>query len=121
MDRRSIDTVLYELFRQPVGPVLGTGKHEHLFPTVVRDEVTQHPGLAGFFDRVKPLRHGFRRRVDRRDVDAYRVGQKILGQPANLFRKSRRKKKRLPPGGQQFDNPADVVDKAHIEHPVGLV
>ncbi len=53
--------------------------------------------------------------------DAQGVGQDVAGQAGDLVGHGGREERRLAPLGQRRDDPPDVVNEAHVEHPVGLV
>jgi hypothetical protein len=61
------------------------------------------------------------RRRRRRDGDSRRVGQHPASQLGDLGRHGGREEERLALLRQHRDDPADVDDEAHVEHPVSLV
>ena len=69
--------------------------------------------VGRLLDRLVGLRHG--------DIDLGRIVHDLLGQLAYLGRQSGREHDRLTLGRQLGHDPHDVVEKAHVEHPVGLV
>ena len=64
------------------------------------------------------LRDGRRRRSH---ADADRIGQHLFGKARDLGRHGGREEQRLPLPGEHCDEPPDIVDEAHVEHPVGLI
>ena len=64
-------------------------------------------------------------RLDRdrggRDAHVDGIGQPLAGQRPNGRGQRGGKQQRLPPAGDLGDDPPQIVDKAHVEHPVGLV
>ena len=56
-----------------------------------------------------------------RHRDADRVAQHLVCQLGDLPRHGRGEEQRLALGRQLGDDPADVVDEAHVEHAVGFV
>jgi len=61
------------------------------------------------------------RRGGRRHRNLGRIAQHLLGELGYGARHRRGKEQRLPAGGQLRDDFADVMDEAHVEHPVGLI
>ena len=55
------------------------------------------------------------------DFDAHGIVQQPLGKPLDLVRVGGGEHQVLAPPRQQLDDPADVVDEAHVQHPIGLV
>jgi len=47
--------------------------------------------------------------------------QQAVGQRSDLVREGRREQQVLAAGGEQREDPADVADEAHVQHPVGLI
>ena len=117
---RGDDAVLVELLRKAVGGVLHARKDKHLVPVVLRDQVAQKLALSLFGDEIDLL-------VDAgvflvaRNLHRGRVLKEGLGKRPDLVVEGRRKHQRLALLRQQPDDFLDVVDKAHVEHPVGLV
>ena len=55
------------------------------------------------------------------DFHAHRVAEEPVDELRDLRRHCRREEERLPREGEEFDDPLDVGDEAHVEHAVGLV
>ena len=66
-------------------------------------------------------RDDFDRRVAPRDLDQCRRIEQAVGEILDLIGKRRREQQVLPLPGQEGENPLDVADEAHVEHPVGFV
>jgi hypothetical protein len=58
---------------------------------------------------------------NRRDSDACRIFQELLGKFRDGRRHGGREQQRLSRGRQFGDDPADIGEKAHVEHAVGFV
>jgi hypothetical protein len=68
------------------------------------------------------LRDDLDRRVAPRDLDqAPGRSSSVVGEILDLVGERRREQQVLPFAGQQCEDPLDVADEAHVEHPVGLV
>ncbi len=101
--------------------MLGAREHQHLVPVVAADQVRQQLALAVAVDRVDALGDDLDRRVARRDLDHRRRVQQAVGEVFDLVGEGRREQQVLPLLRQQREDPLDVADEAHVEHPVGLV
>ena len=85
------------------------------------DEVGEQRLLAIAIDRVDELVDALDGRVARRDLDRLRVAQDRPGQAPDVVGERRREHEVLAALRQQLDDPLDVGQEAHVEHPVGLV
>ena len=56
-----------------------------------------------------------------RDFDLYRIRQESIGDPLNFRGHCGRIEERLPGKRGQAENALDIGDKAHVEHPIGLI
>ena len=121
MDGGGPDAILFQLLGQPIGTVLGPGKHQGLTPVACLDQMGQQFPLATLVHRMDLLVHQFRRGIAGGHVDRLGIVEQSCGQLADLIGKGGREQQVLTPLGQQGQYPADIVDKAHIQHPVGLV
>ena len=83
--------------------------------------VDQDCRLRGAVDTNNALLYAFNRRGDRRYRDLDRVAQHARGKFCDGARHGRRKHQHLPLDRKLGDYLTDIVDKAHVEHPVGLV
>ena len=75
----------------------------------------------GFLHVVDPMFHGLGGGRHRGYGHPDRVAKDGVGEPLDLLRHRRREEEGLPFRWQLVDDPPDVVDEAHVEHPVGLV
>ena len=121
MNGRCAYAVFFQLLGQSVGAVLGAGEDQYLVPTVVADQVAEQGGLAALVDVIHPLLDRIGGGVGCVDFDPGRVAQVAGGEFSYFLREGGGKHQGLATLGQQFHNPADIVDKAHIEHAVRLV
>ena len=113
--------VLFKMLGQAVGAVLGAGENQHLLPVVGAHQVREQRRLALFVHAHHFLCNGFGRRVSSRHLDRHRVIQQLVGQVFDLIREGRGKQQVLALLWQQGQHLLDIVDKAHVEHAVGLV
>ena len=85
----------------------------------------QHPyeklSLFRLVGQINRLFDQFNSGGGRRDLHLDRVAQQAVGQLFDFPGHRRGKKHRLTLLRQSGDHLADIVDKAHIEHPVGLI
>ena len=72
-------------------------------------------------DGVDDLADRLDRGVPRGDLDLGRIAEDGPRQPPDLVRERRREHQVLPSRRQELDDPLDVRQEAHVEHPVGLV
>ena len=84
-------------------------------------ERAQELALALAVHRVHQLAHEDRCGVARSDVHFGRPVEESVGELADRVREGGREEERLAPLRQQRKDPPDVVDEAHVEHPIGLV
>ncbi len=110
-----------ELLGEAIRAVLGAREDEHLLPVVRLDEVREQGALAVVSHRVRDLVDELRGRVAPRHFDRHRIVHERAGQRANLLREGGGEQQVLPLLRQELDDPADVVDEAHVEHAIGLV
>ncbi len=121
MDGCDPHAVARELVREPIGPVLGSHEDERRGHVAVRDQMAQRLALARVLDAQDDMLDQGGRRVRRGHLDRGRVAQQLLGEPSDGLGEGRREEEALSLGRQQADDRADVVDEAHVEHPIGLV
>ena len=104
------------------GGELRPGEDEHLAQVVLADQVGEQRLLAVAIDRVDELVDRLDGRVARRDLDRRRVAQDRRPTARRISsREGRREHQVLAPRREQRDDPLDVRQEAHVEHPVGLV
>ena len=121
MDRRAADAVFVELFREVVGAMLGTGKHQHLLPVAFADKLRQQFTLAVLVNKMDVLGDLLGRGVTTRHFHFQRVVQQFLGQALDLVGEGRREQQVLSTRRQFGQYATDVMDKAHIQHAVRFV
>ncbi len=121
VDRRSRQAVLFEVLGQAVGAMFGTGEDQHLLPGALGDQVGEQGALVAGGNAENPLLDTLDRGVRRCDLDAFRVAQQLVGEVDDVLGEGRREQQVLPLGRQPRQDFLDVVDEAHVEHPVGLV
>ena len=115
------DPVAGELLGEPVRAVLGAGEDERLVDAAAAHERAQELALALAVHRVHELAHEDRGGVAGSDVHLGRPVEEAVGELADRVREGGREEERLAALRQQGEDPADVVDEAHVEHPVRLV
>ena len=121
VDRHGVEALAVEPGGQPAGGQLRPGEDEHLAQVVLADEVGQQRFLAVAIDRVDELVDASSGRVPRRHLDRRRVAQDPARQAPDVVREGRREHQVLAPRREQGDDPLDVRQEAHVEHPVRLV
>ena len=115
------DAVFIQLFRQVVCAVLGAGKDQHLLPVALTDHLGEQFPLALFIHKVNVLRHLLGGGVAARDFYFQRVMQQLFRQRLDLVGEGRGEEQVLTTRGQLGQHATNIVDKAHVEHAVGLV
>ena len=121
VDRHRRDVVLQQVLDQAVGAVLHAREDEHLVPVVLLDEVDQQVLLHLAADRVHLLRDQLGGLVAARDLDQHRRVQEPVGDRLDLVAEGGGEEQALLLLRQHREHLLDVVDEAHVEHPVGLV
>ena len=113
------------LFVQEVGHMVGTkfgaAKHQHLAPLLGLDDVGQQGFLLLPAHGMHHLFDELHRGVFRRDLNALRFVQQLRRQIADLLAEGGRKQQALLFFGHQGQHFFHVMDKAHVEHAVGLI
>ena len=115
-----------ELVGQAIRAVLGARENERLLPAAfaigaVLEEVHEEVALVVLVHAKRELDDAFDRAVRRRDFDLHRVQENARGERADVGRVGRREHQVLALRRQQLDDAPDVVDEAHVEHPVRFV
>mmetsp|Transcript_29269 Transcript_29269/g.56805 ORF Transcript_29269/g.56805 Transcript_29269/m.56805 type:complete len:336 (+) Transcript_29269:2469-3476(+) len=77
--------------------------------------------FAGAFEHDHALFDGFRGCRLARDLDPLGVAEERVGDPLNLWRHGGGEEQRLAGKGGEAENPFNIRDKAHVEHPVSFV
>ncbi len=101
--------------------MLGAREHQHLEPLLVVDQVGEQGGLVALVHRHRPLAHALGGAVARAHVDLHRVVDQGLGEAANLVGEGGREHQGLTLLRQHLEDAADVMDEAHVQHPVRFV
>ena len=101
--------------------MLGSGEDERPVDSPAPDEVAQQFALAFAIDGVDDLAYELDRGVAARDLDVGRIVEKAGRQLSDLVRERGREQEVLAARRQQGEDPANVADEAHVQHPVGLV
>jgi hypothetical protein len=86
MDRGRTDAGGFELLREPVGAVLGTGKHQHLVPVAIINQVRKQVPLVIFRHAIHLLINPLRGCIPGRHFDADRVTQNPARELADIIR-----------------------------------
>ena len=101
--------------------MLGAREHQHLEPVVGLDQMRQQFALATAIDHQHALLDQFGGGIAAGHLDQLRRLQQPVGERLDLVGEGGREQQVLPRPRQQRQHLADVVDEAHVEHPVGLV
>src|SRR6516162_9210228 len=104
-----------------IGAVLGPCEDQGTVDRFPPQDVDQDCRLRGAIDTNNALLNAFNRRGDWRYRDLDRVAQHVRGEFGDGARHGGREHQRLPPDRKLGNNLTDVMDKAHVEHPVGLI
>ena len=121
MNRLRRDFTALELFDEPVGAVLGAREHDRALDRRVAQHALEHAPLLGCFDHVHRLLDALGRGRHGRHVDAHRIDQDLARQLLDVAGHGGRKEQCLPLLRQLLQNAANVGQKTHVEHAVGLV
>src|SRR5690606_33245387 len=121
VDSRSGQPILFQIFGQAVGTVLGAGKDQHLLPGTHGDQVSDQRALVTGRHAIHPLVDALDSGVQGGNLDARRIVQQTIGQLGDLGREGRGEQQVLTLGRQLGDDLLHVVDEAHVEHAVGFV
>ena len=121
MDGQRRDTVLSQLFDQPVSTVLGAGEHQYLEPVMLLDQVGEQVALSFPIHRVHLLHHRVSGGVAGCHLDHCGAVEQPSGEYLDLVGECCKEQQVLPLLGQQCQDAADVADKTHVQHPVGFI
>ena len=123
MDGRSRDALLGQVAGDLIRAVLGAAEHQRVLHRRVQvfDEPRQQEFFVALLDKIQALIDPIHRTGHRIHLDECRVVQDAGSQLLDLLRHGRAEHQVLPLGRELGDDPLHVVDKAHIQHPVGLV
>ena len=117
------DSLLVQIFCNFIGSVLGAAEHQrvHHLRLQVFDEPGQQELLVALLHKIQALLDAVHRAGHRVHLDKGRVMQDACGQLLDLLGHSGAEHQVLALPGQLGDHLFHVVDKAHIQHPVGFV
>jgi hypothetical protein len=121
MDGRRGNARRFQLLGEPVGAMLGAGKHQHLVPAPIIDQVRKQMPLVILRNAIHLLLDLIGSRVTGRYFNIDRVAQNAPRQLADIIRVSRGEHQVLTLGRQHLHNAPDVPDESHIEHPIRFV
>src|SRR5438094_1980870 len=121
VDRDRVEALAIEPRREARRPDLRPREDQDLAEIVLADQMRQQLFLPIPIDGVDDLADRLDRGVPRGDLDLGRIAEDGPRQPPDLVRERRREHQVLPSRRQELDDPLDVRQEAHVEHPVGLV
>jgi hypothetical protein len=110
-----------ERTHQLVGAAFGAGKDDGAFHRLLPQYLGKHGGLAAAFDVDDTLAHPFGSGGDGRHRDLGRISQHVLREIGDRLGHGRGEQQGLALRRQFRDDPADVVDEAHVEHAIGFI
>ena len=115
------DACAGQVTRDTVGTVLGAGEDQRLGQRALFEHSAQQVTLGLFVGEVYALLDQLDRGCRRNDGYMARLVQHVVGQIGNLLGHGSREEQGLTLLGQELQNALDIVDKAHVQHAVGLV
>jgi hypothetical protein len=125
VDRRGANAILLQLFGEAVGAMFGACKYQHLAPVVAANEPGEQLAFAVTIHGVDRLRYTLDRCIAPRHLNADRFVQQGGSQGADLIREGGREEEILPAviavGWQLGKDAANIANKSHVEHTIGLV
>ena len=121
MQRRSIEAVPDQRFEQDVDIALAVAEDQRVLDVFGSDQPAQRLALVARVEHGERLDDGGGGRSRRGYRDFDRIAEKRVGELADFRRHRRREEQGLPRFRQQADDALDIGNKAHVEHPVGLV
>ena len=101
--------------------MFGAREDQHLAPSLAGHQMLQQICFTGFIDRVNGLIDAAYRGIGGCDLNFLWLMQELAGQCLDIPGERGRKHQGLPLFGQLRVDAAHRRDKAHVEHPVGLV
>ena len=116
-----LDARLHQRFYNLVCAVLGAGEHQRPRPCRLHEPVRQQLQFLLLVDEEHRLLNRIDGNRGVRDVYVHRIVQPLAGQRPNRRGQRGGEQQRLPPPRNLRDDPPQIVDKPHVEHPVGLV
>ena len=123
VDGGSGDALFVQIFCNFIGSVLGAAEHQrvHHLRLQVFDEPGQQELLVALLHKIQALLDAVHRAGHRVHLDKGRVMQDACGQLLDLLGHGGAEHQVLALPGQLGDHLFHIVDKAHIQHPVGFV
>ena len=121
VDRRDREAPFFQQLRQLFRTIFGPAKDDGQFTGVLGHIFRQQRGLVALVDEMHALFDLVGRTARRVCLNADRVGQIGAGQFLHQLRHGGRKQQGLARARQRARNPAQRVDKADVQHLVGLV
>ncbi|MNG99819.1 hypothetical protein D3C79_589980 [compost metagenome] len=121
MDAVGVHAQATQALNQLIDPITGLGKHQHLLPALLAQQMAEQLRLALLVHRDDPLLDRAGGDVARADFDAQGIIQGLPGELADLVREGRREQQRLPTGRQGGIHGAQFFGKPQVEHAVGFV
>ena len=121
MNGRGSNSGFCQVLHHAVGASLGAREHEGSIDRPRFDKSREHPRLLPRLDEANGLFNQFRGRRDRGDPNLSRVVEQRVCQLGDRVRHRCREQNGLPLGRQVANDVADIGQKAHIEHAIGLV
>ena len=104
-----------------IGPVFGTGKDQYRTDGLIFKHFLQEVDLVGFVHKINKLIDGLGCGRCGRHLYLHRLMKNGVGQLHDIGRHGGREKERLAFCGQNSQEPFYIVNKAHVEHAVGLI
>jgi hypothetical protein len=116
-----INAMFSQIFRELVRPVFRTGEHERVVNLLTIQQLAQQGGLEVLRHGINGVRDPDGGRRSTLEVDGGRVREHLPRQLRDGRRHRGAEEQRLPSRRQMSKDAADVRQKTHVEHPVGLV
>ncbi len=104
-----------------VGAMLGTGEHKGRRDLAAFQHMKEQAAFIFLIDEINGLLDGVCRGRNRRHLHLGGVHQNGTGQFLYLRRHRRREEKRMPLSRQFRQDLPDIMDKTHVQHPIGFI
>ena len=121
MQRARVELMPHQRFMQNVHIAFAVAENQRVLHVLGADQTAQRLALVVLGDQGQPLGDARRHAGGPRDGDLLGVLQERVGEPFDFRPHRGGEEQRLPGGGQQRDDPLNIRDEAHVEHPVRLV